>query len=223
MGISYEHLFIVRDLAWRPTKAHGEAIHGVLVDWKLVRDQPELFKQTGTRFKKISSKSIRQGDALPDELVMKYSPMVEGEAVERVLGPLEEGSVPEAKPFIWSISVHLGCDLKVINAEDFGPVHTRLVDAKPTYNNGSFEVVAAGWDTPPPRTEVRCCDSWLGTQMQVPNGFAGLMRSGVIFDCDKARPDFARKHPGRGVPSREFVQALESALGTTLVQVGRYV
>ncbi len=223
MGISYEHWFVVRDLDWRPAKKHGEAIHRLLVDWGLVREKPKLFAVDEGHEREVQGAAVVRDGAIPDELWMRYSPMVEGEAAERVVGPLEEESVPEARPFIWAITVVLGRDYKIIDAPDFGPVSTSLVGGRrPTHAVGAIDAVAATWDQPPPPTEVAFSDPMTGDPREVPDGFVGLMRSGVIFDCDRARPEFPRSSDSR-LPNREFVRALEGALETGVIEIGRYV
>lgn len=213
MSASYQHVFAVRDLAWRPTKAHAEAVHQVLLAWGLVDQKPVLTVVEGPRSRKLTGRAVVRAAAIPEELVLFYFALAEGEAAARILGPLEAGS-PREQPSVTEVRVILGRDFKVLTA---------LIDGdREVHRNATvgFEVVSATWEDAPPPTEVAVRNPWSGALSQ---GTTGLMRSGVVLFCDEACPAFARARPGSGVPNRDFVRALEAAFGTRLAEVGRYV
>lgn len=241
MGICFDHALLVRDLTWRPTKERAEAIHSVLVQWRIAhkRDKPDLFEIRGSRANKVDGKTIVKTGQLPDELVLSY-PMTIGDPVREVMGPFEsEEEEGFQGPGFWSMCLVLGRDFKILEGADYGPVNTSVhSDISTAYRNAKSSPVGlsipASWTATPPKTSVTLRDPTTGEPSKtLPDHlrtFSGVWRSGLWFDFDKVYPAFhahgfgkGRSYGGLGrIPNREFVADLERAFGTSLLEVGAY-
>jgi hypothetical protein len=230
MSIEYTHYFLVKDLSWCPTKAHGEAAHQVLTSWRLVTGKPDLqevCRRPGGRSsrRRVEARTIRSSGRLPDELVMAY-PNVEGPPVEAVMGAAQYcGRGDVFSPSLWSVKLVLGRDFKVLSATDFGMVSTELEDDEEAYDwdDGTLAIPFDAAAEELPRTSVVARHPLDGRPISAPDGFTGLWRSALILACGKAHPLFVQgDHPFQGVPERRFVRDLEAALGTTVLEAGAF-
>ncbi len=209
MGVEYAHGLFVADLAWRPTWAHVERLHEVLVRWKLARQRPEL------RDLDNDGEPIDEATAaadLPANLRLAYDG-AQGEPVVAVMGPSQYGYTDAAMRYLQGITVTLGVDFRILACETY-PVEVDVppiegddfVEVDEFSDDAGFSRYPATWATTAPTTKVR-------------GRFSGVWRAALILDCGKDLPTLAEECD-RPLPARAFVAELEAALGTRLIEQG---
>jgi hypothetical protein len=208
MGIEYKHGLFVVDLMWRPTWAHVESLHEVLVRWKLTRQRSLLcdIDEGGMPIEEAAAVA-----RLPLNLRIDYD-QCSGEPVVAVMGPSQYGLAASDR-YLQGIAVVLGVDFKVLQCETY-PVVIEVppiddddwVEADEYADPGGMTLYRGSWAATPPTTKVT------GT-------FSGVWRSGVILDCGKDLPTLSEecRHP---LPAQAFRAELEEALGTRLIEQG---
>ena len=223
MGIEYDHYFLVRDLSWRPSKEAAERAHQFLVGEGLVSEKPVLHTMKDRRSKKITGKSVENAGAIPDELLMEYPPQYEGNPGAEILGPCCYCGNGEFEGFVVQVELLFGRDFKLLTSLDMGPVSSE-VDAPGPHREGwwSFDAYPAEWSDQPPTATCDARNALTGAPMDVPEGFSPVFRSGVRLACGKSHPMSVQENPFAGLPSKTFVKGLETALGTTVAEVGLY-
>jgi len=209
MGVEYAHGLFVDDLGWRPTWAHVERVHEVLVRWRLAAERPSLSDLGEDGGPLDEATALAQ---LPANLRLSY-PGAHGAAVVAVMGPSQYGYTDPARRYLQGIDLTFGVDLRLLACETY-PVAVEVpaidddafLDLDEHADDAGFPLYRASWAASPPTTRVK-------------GSFRGVFRSAIILDCGKDLPTLAEEcvHP---LPAADFRQQLEAALGTSLVEQG---
>jgi hypothetical protein len=221
MGVEYAHYLVVRDPNWIGDVDVARRVHAVLDHWQLVSGDPELFELNGGHSGKLLHR-LADLTVAPPNLLVRY-PHLDGRAVAAVMGPSYYASATDDDRYFQRISLVLGTDFRIgPNSEALGvrvvrpPVREgREVAA---YSDGShlwefYDSYPADADTLPPVTRV-------DSRGDLPAGFTGAWRAGLILDCGKNLPRIDGWGFGVRV-SAPFEADLETAFGTPLIEVGK--
>lgn len=208
MGVEYMHGVFVADTTWRPTWDHVEKVHAVLTTWGFQRDKEAYFELDESSASPIDAKAARK---MPPNFFVSYDTL-EGSRAAAIMGPSRS---PDPHRYIMGTQLHLGVDYKVIaHVEGFEvevttPPRNKRVPVEPLDFHDTYPatvvVYPATWETSRPKTDG-------------PKKFDHVWRSALLLDCHKDIPNFA--HDAKPLPARDFVQALEKAFGTKLVEYG---
>lgn len=224
MGVEYTHFFIVKDPKWVGTFEHARRVHAVLEGRGLVAGPPAIYDLSEGNIREIG-KGIDASIPIPANFHICY-PEVQGvPGIAEVIGP-NWGGAPDEEQYLERISFIAGTDFRVhpsderiyVNADGDPSWQDRLSEGRDQLrirflHSSMFEgIFFAAADADPPEAEVQA-------EVELPDGFAGVWRAALVFECNKNVPEFAAEERG-GVPCDEFVRELEEALGTEVVQVG---
>jgi hypothetical protein len=241
---AYYHCLVVKDLSWRPKKASAEALHQVLVKWKLVTEKPRLYRIHEGLSLEHDPEEIKGTGEIPENLILTHDsgrdqkPLLIGSQVGEILGPAEDGSLETS---LCCINVVLGCDFKITMNENHGafqvahpacegareiaPVavyplpdrRSKRPESHPHFP--SHQVFPASWTAKPPA--IKWSEIHHLTGAKVAANKSRLWRSGVVLDCGGDYPEFVsdESKPMRA-PCRRFVRDLQDALSTDLAEFG---
>lgn len=220
MGIEYTHYFTVEDDGWLPTKAHAEALHRLLVRWKLARGKPALSTLAGGKKRVVKGRTIETSGDIPPELLLDYGHVQDEGTCGAILG---------AGAMYFDVQVLLGRELKM-PLDAFDTLNT-VVDEPPQDRRGREieelmypdPVGATSFALEPgdrlPVVTIACKNPADGGARTPPKGYRGWFRSALILDCGKAGPEFAMQGQWNA-PNRDFVGELAAAFSAPVVELG---
>ncbi len=221
MGVEYAHYLLVHDPAWNGGIEVVRRVHAVLERWGLVSGEPELFGLEGARTRKLRGR-LAAIKALPPNLLARYPHAGEGRVVAEVMGPSYYGLGDDGRYF-QRISLVVGSDFRVGPCSESvyievvrPPVRAGREEAPYSLSQHLWEFddsYPADGTTIPPETRIEA-------RRELPVGFTGIWRAGVILDCGKDLPRIDDHGFGVRVSDR-FAAELETAFATQLIEVGR--
>ncbi|VTS01372.1 unnamed protein product [Gemmata massiliana] len=222
MGVEYAHYLLARDPNWIGSVDVARRVRSMLDRRGLASGEPELFGLEGGRRRKLRGR-LATSKALPANLLVRYPHVNGGRAVAEVVGPSYYAAVGEDERYFQGISVVVGTDFRV------GPCSESLsieVIRLPTragrdvipYSKGSClwefdDSYPADESALPPATRIEA-------HGELPAGFTGVWRAGLMLDCGKDLPRIDDFGFGLRLSDR-FAAELADAFGTHLVEVGR--
>ena len=222
MGVEYAHYLLVRDPGWFGDIEAARRVHAVLEQWQLVGGEPELFALDGGQQRKLKGQLMTLKRP-PTNLLVRYPTVEGGPTVAEVIGPSYYSDVGDEWRYFQRISTVVGTDFRIGPESEslyIEVVHppTRDGDGVDPYPEsldlrGIYQSYPADRSTFIPVTRIEA-------RGDLPAGFTGVWRAGVVLDCGK---DLPRMDPyGFGVRVNErFRTDLEAAFGTLLVEVGQ--
>jgi hypothetical protein len=203
MGVEYAHGIFVADLMWRPTWRHVDAISELLTSHGFAPQEPALYELAG------EPEPLDERGDLPPNLFLAHDGL-EGGPVRDLLGPSAYDDLSDEDRYIQWVGAVFGVDFKEVLAEGLDDA----VIAAPREGDSAIEPddreVGVGWQRVYPAT-------WSATLPTLRRPGA-IWRSGLVIDCGKDVPAIAKG--GARLPARGFVEAIERALGTKVVELG---
>jgi hypothetical protein len=222
MGVEYAHYLLVRDAGRFGDIEVARRVHAVLAKWQLVGGEPELFSLKGGQEQKLKGR-LTTLKRPPTNLLVRYPHVDGGPAVAEVIGPSFYQEADDEWRYFQHISTIVGTDFRI------GPNSDALyiqVTRPPTLDGDDIASYPDGsclWefdDSYPADRSTFIPVTRIESRGQIPVGFTGVWRAGVMLDCGKDLPRFDQH--GFGVRVHEqFRTDLEAAFGTQLVEVGR--
>ena len=215
MGVEYAHYYVVEDLSWIGSLDVARDINSLLEQRDLVAGPLEVLDLTGGRRRKAGNALDRLPEGLGN-LALCYPTVERSAAVERIMGPSFYPPDQIGSRYFQSIEFVMGTDFRVHPSDerfyvDLGATET--VDS-PWSGFGPFEGTVLAEQASPPPTVVVESDG----ELPVPQGFRGVWRAALRFDCGKDLPAFIEKECS--APDVEFLAELRRVLATDVLQIG---
>lgn len=223
MGVEFAHWLFVEDLAWEPTVAAALAVYQVLEGAGLVKRPPDVYllpkeptpSDFGGYLSRVPQKSRRilsAMKAVAEGTILVFDDPEGGAAITRVFGPSAYRNVEDRERYLVRITVVLGREPHLFDGGESGSATTDLpCTPMPRMIPSGGGIEWSGQVRPPAKLE------W--SDGEPPSGWDGVWASGIGVDFGKDLPEFVNTDP-RAVPDRDFVMALEDAMGARFVEVG---
>lgn len=209
MGVGYEHGIFVRDLTWRWSWSHVEALCRVLERWGFEASDDELYMSLDD-----APHPANEAEARTRAKLMLAMSGPDGEQAAKIMGPSAHEDVDDESRYIVSAAIYLSSDFAVLESIEGEEIEVTVpattdgvslpMDYHPSYP-AAAQVITATWTSTPPQTDA--------------DGWNQVWRVGVVFNCDKDIPSTAETRAGI---NKKFVKDIAAALGTAVVELGWY-
>jgi hypothetical protein len=221
VGVEYAHYLLVRDPGWFGDIEVARRVHAVLAKWQLVGGEPELFALEGGQEQRVKGR-LTTLKRPPTNLLARYPKVKCGPAVAEVMG-LSRYDLAEEDRYFQRVSIVIGTDFRI--GPNFDCLYIQVT--RPPIHDGDdvaqYPDGSCLWefdDSYPADRSTFIPVTRIEARGQVPVGFTGVWRAGVMLDCGKDLPRFDQHGFGVRV-HKQFRADLEIAFGTELVEVGR--
>jgi hypothetical protein len=225
MGVEYKHFLVPANPSFVPERGVIQKVDDVLRKWNLRTDVPKVYDLTrGIKkliFDPLDSITFGQG------LAIEY-PDIDGIAATKVMGESYYDGITDEDRYIQQITFIVGLDFRIhpsseeLTATVKAPPLEKGVPSEPYTERDELlhyrlhaEAYHSSVATSPPQVNV-----WVADKNRILGGraFPGFWRMALIIDCGKDLP--ALGDDFYIIPEREFVNELEVAWGSQIVEVG---
>ena len=215
MGVEYAHYYVVRDLSWIGTMKEAEGVHDLLEQWELVSDPIPLFDLSGGAPREVEV-DIDELTWSPRDFALIYPGVGECKYIEEIMGPSIYPEADSMSRYFQKIEFVCGTDFRIHPSDERFYVDTGTIQilesSLPTAFAPFDGTVMAEPGSPPPRVTMK------PGRLPAPEGFTGVWRTALRFDCGKDVPAFAEH--STTAPGTEFLNDLCEVLGTDVLQIG---